>query len=51
VRAKIELPAEATAEVAREAALGHEAIQKWVDGKQVVKFIHVPKRIINIVVK
>lgn len=51
VRAKIELPAEATAEVAREAALAHEAIQKWVDGKQVVKFIHVPKRIINIVVK
>lgn len=33
------------------AALGHENAARWIDGKQVVKVIVVPRKIVNVVVK
>lgn len=49
-RAVAELPAQASKEELEKAALELEAIQKWIDGKQVRKVIVVPGRMINIVV-
>jgi leucyl-tRNA synthetase len=48
-RAEISLPAEISKEEALKAA--KEAVSKYIEGKEVVKEIFVPKRIINIVVK
>jgi leucyl-tRNA synthetase len=50
MRFKISLPADATAEQAQEAVMNHESAQKWIEGKQLRKFIFVPKKIINMVV-
>ena len=50
-RFQINLPASASKETIIEAAMGDERSQKYLEGKQVVKTIVVPGRIINIVVK
>ena len=50
VRAKLQVPANATKDQVEEAALGMEAVQKWIDSKPIRKFIFVPGRIVNIVV-
>lgn len=50
-RFQINLPATASKEAIIEAAMGDERSQKYLEGKQVVKTIVVPGRIINIVVK
>ncbi len=50
-RFQINLPATASKEVIIEAAMSDERSQKYLEGKQVVKTIVVPGRIINIVVK
>lgn len=51
MRFKINLPAGIQAKEAESIVLAHEDAQRWLEGKQVVKFIFVPKRIINIVIK
>lgn len=50
MRAKIELAAGITQEDAKTAALANDNVQKWIEGKELRKFIFVPGRIINIVV-
>ena len=50
-RFQINLPATASKEAIIEAAMSDERSQKYLEGKQVVKTIIVPGRIINIVVK
>ena len=50
-RFQINLPASASKEAIIEAAMSDERSQKYLEGKQVVKTIVVPGRIINIVVK
>lgn len=49
-RFNISLPADATEEEARQAALAHELAAKWMEGKEPRKIIVVPKKIVNIVV-
>ena len=50
-RFTIQLPANVTKEDAEKAALADERTAKYTEGKQIVKTIVVPGRIINIVVK
>ena len=50
VRGEIELPKDADEAVAKELALGNGNVQKFVDGKDIKKFVYVPGRIVNIVV-
>ena len=49
MRFTIELPADATQEVALAAVKEHNVGQKWMEGKEPKKVIFVPKKIINIV--
>ncbi|MCC8096313.1 MAG: leucine--tRNA ligase [Tannerellaceae bacterium] len=49
-RYNIELPADATKEEAEAAALEHESVEKWLQGKEPKKIIFVPKKIVNIVI-
>lgn len=51
MRGTVTLAANATEEDAKTAALAEDAIKKQIDGKEMKKFIYVPGRIINIVVK
>jgi leucyl-tRNA synthetase len=51
LRDQIELPADVDEAAARAAAEKSEKIQAYLEGKQVVKFIFVPKRMISFVVK
>ena len=50
VRAKVELAAGASKDDALEAALGIDNVQRHMDGKAVRKVIHVPDRLLNLVV-
>ncbi len=50
VRAKIELPVDLKREDAEAIILAHQKVVKWVEGKNIRKFIFVPGKIINIVV-
>ncbi len=49
-RATADFPADASKDDLEKAALEHEAIQKWIEGKTIRKVIVVPKRMVNIVV-
>ena len=51
VRATIEMPVDVTEEDAKEAAMASENVRRHTDGKQVVKTIFVPGRLVNLVVK
>ncbi|WP_456342347.1 leucine--tRNA ligase [Thermovibrio sp.] len=51
VRAVISVPAGATEEDVREIALREPKVQKAVEGKEIVKFIYRPGRIVNLVVR
>ncbi|MFZ5953298.1 MAG: leucine--tRNA ligase [Candidatus Rifleibacteriota bacterium] len=51
LRDQLELPADIDEAGARHAAEASEKVQKHLEGKQVVKFIYVPKRMISFVVK
>lgn len=51
LRDQIELPADVDQATARKAAEDSEKVQKFLEGKEVVKFIFVPKRMISFVVK
>jgi leucyl-tRNA synthetase len=45
------LSADAAEEQMREAALADEKVRAWTEGKQVVKVIVIPARLVNIVVR
>ncbi|HOO84910.1 MAG TPA: leucine--tRNA ligase, partial [Prolixibacteraceae bacterium] len=51
MRFKLELPSNMAVPEIEKAALEHEMATKWIEGKQIVKIIVVPKKIINVVVK
>ena len=50
VRGEINLPKDATEEVARELALANAKVANFIDGKEIKKFIYVPGRIVNVVI-
>jgi leucyl-tRNA synthetase len=50
VRARMPMPRGVAEDAARDAALADEAIQKWMEGKQVRKTIFVQDRLLNLVV-
>ncbi len=50
VRAKVDIERDASEDAAKTAALGHENVQRAMDGKEPRKIIVVPNRIVNIVV-
>ncbi|MBL4856020.1 MAG: hypothetical protein JKX89_03780, partial [Idiomarina sp.] len=50
VRAKLTVPADASAEQVEQIAFDEEAVQKHTEGKDVRKKIYVPGKILNIVV-
>ena len=49
-RTKLSLPADITADEAQAIVLADATVQKWMDGKDLRKFIFVPGRIVNVVV-
>jgi leucyl-tRNA synthetase len=51
LRDSIRVPADATQEIVEEAAFQSPRVQAHIEGKQIVKKIYVPGRILNIVVK
>ncbi len=51
VRAKVMMSADADEQAMKQSALDHEKIRKWIDGRDIVKTIAVPKKLVNIVVK
>ena len=51
VRGKFNANADATEEELRAAALADEKVRSWTEGKQVVKVIVVPGRLVNVVVR
>ena len=51
VRGKITIPADADEETVRELALSNGKIKKYTEGKNIIKFIYVKGRLVNIVVK
>ena len=51
LRAKIDVPAEADKATIEQMALNEENVARHLEGKQVVKVVVVPKRLVNIVVK
>ncbi|ADY73685.1 leucyl-tRNA synthetase [Desulfurobacterium thermolithotrophum DSM 11699] len=51
VRGKVTIPIDATEERVKEIALSNEKVQKYTEGKNIVKFIYVKGRLVNIVVK
>ncbi|MBZ5554437.1 MAG: leucine--tRNA ligase [Acidobacteriia bacterium] len=51
LRGRIRVSADVSEEEMRERALGDTKVKSWVGDKSVVKFIVVPKRLVNIVVK
>lgn len=50
-RFNIEVPADMPQNEVQEIALADSAAAKWIDGKQIVKVIVVPRKIVNVVVK
>lgn len=50
LRGRINIAAKASEAEARSAALADENVSKWVEGKEVRKFVYVPGKLINIVV-
>jgi leucyl-tRNA synthetase len=51
VRERLTLPLDAPEDLARERAMASEAVAQHVSGKELVRLIYVPNRLINIVVK
>ncbi len=51
VRAKIQTPANTPQEELKKVALNNDRIRKWIEGKNIVKVIVVPNKLVNIVVK
>jgi len=51
LRAKLIVPADSNSEQLEQSARNHEKLAEWLDGKQIVKAIVVPGRMVNFVVK
>jgi leucyl-tRNA synthetase len=51
VRAKIEVPIDIEPEKAKSAAMAADGVAKYTAGKELVRIIYVPGRLVNIVVK
>jgi leucyl-tRNA synthetase len=51
LRARVTVPADATQQIAQERAMADEKVRAAVDGKQVMKVIVVPGKLVNIVVR
>ncbi|MBQ6840718.1 MAG: leucine--tRNA ligase [Bacilli bacterium] len=51
VRGKIEISSETTKEEMEKEALAIDNVQKFIDGKEIVKIIVIPNKIVNIVIK
>ncbi|MBC7930484.1 MAG: class I tRNA ligase family protein, partial [Rubrivivax sp.] len=51
LRGRVSISANATEDETRAAALADEKVRVWTDGKQIVKTVVVPGRLVNIVVK
>jgi leucyl-tRNA synthetase len=51
LRGRLTVGADASEEELREAALADERVRAWTEGKQIVKTVVVPKRLVNIVVR
>ncbi|MGC9330289.1 MAG: leucine--tRNA ligase [Bacteroidales bacterium] len=51
MRFKLDVPNDMKKEDIQEAVMNHPKAQKWIEGKQLIKFIFVPSKIINVVVK
>ena len=50
IKAKITVPANITSDEMQKLVLSHEEVIPFIEGKQVKKFIFVPKRLVNIIV-
>ena len=50
LRARIDVPADASKDDAQAAALGDENVQRFIDGKDIRKVIVVPGKLVNVVV-
>src|SRR5690606_26594157 len=50
LRGRVNVPAEATDDIVREAALQDANVQKWTEGKQIRKVIVVKGKLVNVVV-
>ncbi len=51
VRGRLTLSADAGEDEMREAALSDERVRSWTEGKQIVKVVVVPSRLVNVVVR
>jgi leucyl-tRNA synthetase len=51
LRDQVEVPADIDQDGIREVVVAREKMQTWLEGKQVVKFIYVPGKLVNLVVK
>jgi leucyl-tRNA synthetase len=51
VRARLDVPVDITEEDARSAALTHANVKQYTEGKEIVKAVYVPGRLVNIVVR
>ncbi len=50
LRATVEVPADADQKAVEAAVFALEAVQKWIDGQPVKKFVFIPGRLVNVVV-
>ena len=51
VRAKVKIPANAREEIVKEIVLSDEKVKKWIEGKELKKFIYVKNKLVNLVVR
>ncbi len=51
VRDQLEIPADAAEQDVKDAALGSAKVTQWTEGKQIVKTIYVPGKLVSVVVK
>jgi leucyl-tRNA synthetase len=51
VRDKLSVPADISEDEAKEKAMASQAVQKWTQGKEIVKVVFVPGKLVNVVVK
>ena len=51
LRARLTVPADISEQDAKDLATADENVQRFVEGKQIVKLIYVPGRLVNIVMR